>query len=80
MGKFLILSKGFCDVEGKVKYSSKKAARSACSSLNDITPYYCPHCRGYHVTTKRNKFFNGTLQHMPSTKKSEKTVGIVKEY
>lgn len=80
MGKYRLINKEFCEVENKVRYSSKGDARIACSSLKDVTPYYCPHCHGFHVTTKRNKFFNGTLQHMPRSRKTKKAFANGMEY
>jgi len=50
-----------CEVENKFCYSSKSEARKASRLIKDIAVYKCKHCYYWHVTTKRNKFFNGNF-------------------
>jgi len=53
--------KQHCNITEKVKFNSKKEARAASKSLKDISPYKCKYCHTWHITTKRNKFYNDLL-------------------
>jgi hypothetical protein len=63
--------KDYCEETGKVRYTTKNDARQASKTLNAITAYKCEHCYGWHITTHRDKFFDG---HLPSvTKRIERS-------
>lgn len=64
--------KDYCEETGKVRYATKKDARQASKTLNAITAYKCEHCYGWHITTHRDKFFDG---HLPSVAKESKGRG-----
>lgn len=43
----------YCNVADKYTYSSEAKALKFVSARNDLTrAYYCPHCDGYHTTSK----------------------------
>lgn len=71
--KFVLEERDICEITGKIIYSSKNDARHATKSIKDIAPYECEHCFGWHVTSKRNKFYNGVL----SEKRIEKKIRMV---
>jgi hypothetical protein len=39
---------------GKVPYVTERSARQYVRNLAQSTPYKCPHCSQWHLTTQRN--------------------------
>lgn len=50
---------GVCSFQGKLKYSSRKAAHTTLKSVknvdgrHEVRAYKCPHCETYHLTSQK---------------------------
>lgn len=69
-----------CERTGKVKHKTFKLAKDSARRMKErhnepVTPYYCPHCHGYHVghtpfnKQKRAKLYHQTGKLMRYRKK-----------